>query len=781
MERFHPDYKVGLTTEQVDQRYRENLVNYDEQPKTKTVKEIVKSNCFTFFNYLNIGLGIFALVGGLLGGQGLASLKNCLFMGVIILNTIIGIIQEIISKKTIDKLSVLAESKVTTIRNHEMVEVSPYAIVLDDILCLEIGNQVVADSIIESGTVEVNEAFITGEEKTISKRKGDTLLSGSFIISGKCYAKVEHVGKENYISKISAEAKYVKQVNSVIMHSFEAMLKVLATLIIPIGIVFLINQLIATNYEFSEAIISTTAALIGMIPEGLVLLTSSVLAVSVVRLSRFKVLVQQLYCIETLARVDVICLDKTGTITEGNMEVKDILIKGKHTEEEIEKILRSITYALDDKSPTFMAIESKYKAKKIYQAIDTMPFSSIRKFSACRFEEGTFYLGAPEYLVKENKKEEEIEELQKDYRVLVLAHNEKEITEKPTKLDVCCYILIQDKIRPEAKETLEFFQNEGVEAKIISGDNHKTVAAIAKRAGLKNVKSINAMDITDDNIDEVAMEYNVFGRVKPDMKKRLVIALQNQGKTVAMTGDGVNDVLALKQADCSIAMASGSEAARNVSQLVLLDNNFNSMPKILAEGRRSINNVERSASLLLMKTIFTILLILICIFTTEEYFFIPIHLTLITFFTISVPSFVLALEPNTNLVKDHFMIRIISKALPPALTVVFNIVMILLFRNQFSLDPDLCTTLTVFLTAATGFIFLKQICKPFNVLRTILFVVLLLGFIYITLTQYTFFNIMKFNFDTALIFGVLLICSMFVFDKLNALVKWCLHITKIEI
>ena len=248
MERFHPDYKEGLTTEQVDQRYRENLVNYDEQPKTKTVKEIVKSNCFTFFNYLNIGLGIFALVGGLLGGQGLASLKNCLFMGVIILNTIIGIIQEIISKKTIDKLSVLAESKVTTIRNHEMVEVSPYAIVLDDILCLEIGNQVVADSIIESGTVEVNEAFITGEEKTISKRKGDTLLSGSFIISGKCYAKVEHVGKENYISKISAEAKYVKQVNSVIMHSFEAMLKVLATLIIPIGIVFLINQLIATNY-----------------------------------------------------------------------------------------------------------------------------------------------------------------------------------------------------------------------------------------------------------------------------------------------------------------------------------------------------------------------------------------------------------------------------------------------------------------------------------------------------------------------------------------------------
>lgn len=781
MERFNPSYKDGLTSEQVNKRYQENLVNYDEQPKTKTIKEIVKTNCFTFFNYLNIGLGIFALVGGILGGQGIASLKNCLFMGVIIMNTIIGIIQEIISKKTIDKLSVLAESKVKVIRDKAEKEISPHEIVMDDILCLEIGNQVVADCIIEQGSVEVNESFITGEEKTISKVKGDTLLSGSFIISGKCYAKVEHVGKENYISKISAEAKYVKQVNSVIMHSFESMLKVLATLIIPIGIVFLINQLIATDYEFSSAIISTTAALIGMIPEGLVLLTSSVLAVSVVRLARYKVLVQQLYCIETLARVDVICLDKTGTITEGNMEVKDIIIKGSHKEEEIEKVLKSITYALDDKSPTFMAIENKYKAKKVYQAVDSMPFSSIRKFSAVEFEDKTFYLGAPEYVLKGEEKDNEIEELQKDYRILVLASNKNKMTEKPSKLDVHCYILIQDKIRLEAKDTLEFFQNEGVDAKIISGDNHKTVAAIAKRAGLKNVKSINAMDINEENIDEIVREYNVFGRVKPDMKKKLVMALQKQGKTVAMTGDGVNDVLALKQADCSIAMAAGSEAARNVSQLVLLDNNFNSMPKILAEGRRSINNVERSASLLLMKTIFTILLILICIFTTEEYFFIPIHLTLITFFTISVPSFILALEPNTNLVKNHFMIRIISKALPPALTVVFNIVMILLFRNQFGLDVDLCTTLTVFLTGATGFIFLKQICQPFNMLRTILFVVLLLGFIYITLTQYTFFNIMKFNFDTALIFGVLLICSMFVFDKINAFVKWCLKVTKIEI
>lgn len=781
MERYNPSYKEGLTSEQVSKRQAERLVNYDEQPKTKTTKEIIKSNCFTFFNYLNIALGIFALVGGILGGQGIASLKNCLFMGVIMINTVIGIIQEIISKKTIDKLSVLAESKIVVIREKEQQEISPHEIVLDDILSLKIGNQVVADCIIEEGNVEVNESFITGEEKTISKGKGDSLLSGSFIVSGNCFAKVEHVGKENYISKISAEAKYVKQVNSVIMHSFESMLKVLATLIIPIGIIFLINQLVATNYQFSEAIISTTAALIGMIPEGLVLLTSSVLAVSVVRLSRYKVLVQQLYCIETLARVDVICLDKTGTITEGNMEVKDILISKKEKEIEIEKVLQSITYAQEDPSPTFKAIKEKYKPKKIYQAIDTMPFSSIRKFSAVAFEEGTYYLGAPEYILKKEFKDAKIEELQKDYRVLVLAGNKKEITEKPTGLEVYAYILIQDKIRKEAKDTLEYFQQQGVEAKIISGDNHKTVAAIAKRAGLKEVKSINAMEITDENIDEVVLQYNVFGRVKPDMKKKLVIALQKQGKTVAMTGDGVNDVLALKQADCSIAMSSGSEAARNVSQLVLLDNNFSSMPKILAEGRRSINNVERSASLLLMKTIFTILLILICIFTTEEYFFIPIHLTLITFFTISVPSFVLALEPNTALVKKHFMLRIISKAVPPALTVVFNIVMILLFRNEFGLDASLCTTLTVFLTGATGFIFLKQICSPFNLLRRVLYIVLLCGFIYVVLTQYTFFNISKIAFDTVLIFGVLLICSMYVFDKLNAFVKWLLKITKVEV
>ncbi len=780
MQRFNPDYKEGLSIEQVRQRYSENMVNYDEQPKTKSIEEIIKTNCFTFFNYLNIGLGIFALVGGILGGQGVASLKNCLFMGVIIVNTIIGIIQEIISKKTIDKLSVMAESKVKVVRDGEKKEVSPYSIVIDDILLLETGNQVVADSIVQSGRVEVNESFITGEEKTITKVEGDHLLSGSFIISGKCYVKVEHVGKDNYISKISAEAKYIKQVNSVIMNSFEKMLKVLAVLIIPIGIIFLINQLMATDYNFPTAIISTTAALIGMIPEGLVLLTSSVLAVSVVRLSRYKVLVQQLYCIEILARVDVICLDKTGTITEGKMEVKDVLVRGRNSLDDINDILKSITYALDDKSPTFMAIEDKYKARNIYSAVDTLPFSSIRKFSGVEFDNYTYYLGAPEYVLKNQELDDEIEEAQKDYRVLVLARNKNKLTETPSNLKECAYILIQDRIRKEAKDTLEFFQNEGVEAKIISGDNHKTVAAIAKRAGFKNVNSINAMDINDNNIDEIVKKYNVFGRVKPDMKKKLVIALQKQGRTVAMTGDGVNDVLALKQADCSIAMSSGSDAARNVSQLVLLDNNFNSMPKILAEGRRSINNVERSASLLLMKTIFTILLILICIFTTEEYFFIPIHLTLITFFTISVPSFILALEPNTNIVKKHFMLRIISKALPAALTVVFNIVMILLFKNQFNLNNDLCTTLTVFLTASTGFIFLKRICHPFNVLRYILFAILLGGFIYMTFTQYEFFNISQFNFDTLLIYIVLLICSIYIFDKIDLFIKWILKKTKID-
>lgn len=769
IKRYQPDYKEGLTSSQVNERVQNNLVNYNDQPPTKTIKEIIKSNFFTYFNFINIVLGAAIIGAGIYGGQFFNSLKNCLFMGVIICNSVISIIQEVISKKTIDKLSVLAEAKVKGIRNGKEVILGIEEIVLDDVLKFHMGNQVVTDSIILEGNVEVNESFLTGEVDPIPKTKGDTILSGSFIVSGSCYARVEHIGKDNYISKISSEAKYEKKVNSVIMNSFEKMLKVLSVIIVPVGILLLINQLKVTNNDITASIFNTVGALIGMIPEGLLLLTSSVMAVSVVRLSKYKVLVQQLYCIETLARVDVICLDKTGTITEGAMELSEVIPEEGIDKVRLDEVLANISYAFDNTNATMEAMQAYYKNKGIWTITEKIEFSSSRKFSAVSFDErGSYYIGAPEFVLKSDfsKYEDKISKYS-DYRVLVIAYTKDKLSEIPSNLKVLGFILIQDKIRKEAPDTLKYFKEQGVRVKIISGDNFKTVCSIAKRAGLEDAKGMDATLLTEDNIDQMLEKYDVFGRVTPSQKKMIIESLQRKGHTVAMTGDGVNDVLALKKADCSIAMASGSDAAKNVSQLVLLDSNFASMPQVVAEGRRTINNVERSSSLLLIKTIFTCILVVICIFMESEYFYMPIHLTLITSCTISIPSFVLALEPNHNRVKGKFMLKVVGKSLPAALTVVFNVVMIVLFRQQFSLDHDLTSTLIVIMTGTTGFIYLYRLCKPFNWFRGILFAFLITLFTYIVMFQSDFFDLSQITFNTVLLYIVFAICSIWIFDKLN--------------
>lgn len=769
------NYKKGLSTKEVNERISKNLINYIDEPKTKTTKEIIKTHVFTFFNFINILLGSLVLLSGLISGQFLYSLKNCLFVGVIFTNTIISIVEEILAKKTIEKLNVISDAKIKVIRDGESKEISREELVLDDVCLYSIGNQVVTDVEIINGTVEVNESFITGEEKTIEKKVGDKILSGSFIVSGKCYAKVSHIGKDNYISKITSEAKYVKNINSIIYNSFDKMLKILSFCLIPVGILFLINQLVITGFDVPNSIMSTVSALIGMIPEGLVLLTSSAMAVSVIRLRRYKVLVQELYAIENLARVDTICLDKTGTITEGIMEVHDIIPVKKNKLEDINEILSNYVYSLDDSSVTFKALK-KYigENKNNYNYLDKIDFSSSRKYSGVSFKEGNYYLGSPENLL--DKKDNDIKDFQKDYRVLVLCTS-KEKFGNVSKVTPLAYILIQDKIKENAKETLDYFKEQGVDIKIISGDNSLTVEKIANRAGINNIKSIDLTEVTDDKIKDIINEYNVFGRVKPDQKKKIICALKENGHFVGMTGDGVNDCLALKEADCSIAMANGSDAAKNVSQFVLLDSKIDNLPKILKEGRRSINNIERSSSLLLSKTIFTILLILVCVYLSREYFYIPIQLTLITLFTIGIPSFILALESNNELVKGKFLQKVFLKSLPSALTVVFNVVIIGLFQRQFSLDADLCNTLTVFLTATTGFIFLNNICKPYNLLRAILMTVLLLGFGYCAIFQYNFFNISYINEDTILVFIVLFICSLFIFDKLTSLSKYILKKT----
>ena len=777
MERYNPNYREGLTLEQVQERISNNLVNYNDQPPTKSIKKIIASNFFTYFNFLNLVLGGAIIFAGIYGGEIWESIKNCTFMGVIIINSIISIVQEIISKKTIDKLSVLAASKVTTIRNSQEVELGIDEIVLDDVVKLSLGDQVVTDSVILNGDVEVNESFLTGEVDPIPKKKGDTILSGSFIVSGSAYAKVLHIGRDNYISKISSEAKYDKKVNSVIMNSFEKILKVLSVVIVPVGVLLFVNQLKVTDGNITSSIFNTVAALIGMIPEGLLLLTSSVMAVSVVRLAKYNVLVQQLYCIETLARVDVICLDKTGTITEGAMELTDVLGEDGIKSSEINEILSNIGYAFDNSNATMDAIRDKYSSKGIWSVSDKIEFSSSRKFSAVSFDNrGSYYLGAPEFVLKKDfdKYRKKVESYS-DYRVLVLAHNDCVLSDAPTNLDVIGFLLIQDKIRKEAPATLKYFKEQGVRVKIISGDNFVTVCNIAKRAGLVDAKGMDATLLNDDNIEESLEKYDVFGRVTPDQKKKIVEVLQKNGHTVAMTGDGVNDVLALKKADCSIAMASGSDAAKNVSQLVLLDSNFASMPEVVAEGRRTINNIERSASLLLIKTIFTAILVVICIFMNSEYFYMPIHLSLITACTISIPSFVLALEPNHERVRGNFMLKVVSKSFPAALTVVFNVVMIVLYKNYFDISEDITSTLIVMMTATTGFIFLYRICKPFNLLRGCLLVFLISLFVYLLLRHFTFFDLSQVNAGTMLLYVVFAICSVYIFNKLSLVVHFILN------
>ena len=763
----------GLSSQEVKMRINKNLINYVDEPKTKTIKEIVRSNVFTYFNFLNILLGSLVIISGLISGRLLYSLKNCLFVGVIFTNTIISIVEEILAKKTIDKLNLVTDTKISVIRDNNVKLVSREELVLDDVCIYNIGNQIVTDSVILDGVVEVNESFITGEEKIILKKKGDNLISGSFVVSGKCTVKVVHVGKDNYISKISSEAKYIKKTNSVIYNSFDKMLKVLSILLIPIGVVFFINQMVITSGNVSTSLMSTVSALIGMIPEGLVLLTSSAMAVSVIRLRRYNVLVQDLYSIENLARVDVICLDKTGTITEGIMEVKDIIPYKNNDVEKIKDILSNYVNALDDPSPTFKSILTYVGNSEDYTILETLSFSSIRKYSGVNFKEGTYFLGSPENISKE--KFDCIKEYQKDYRVLLLAKGKD--LKKLDDIEPIGFILIQDKIKENANETLNYFKEQGVDIKIISGDNPETVAKIAMRAGISDIKAIDMSDVIDDDIDKIIKEYNILGRVKPDQKKKIVNCLQNNNHFVAMTGDGVNDCLALKTADCSIAMANGSEAAKNVSQFVLLDSKIDNLPKILKEGRRSINNIERSSSLLLSKTIFTIILILACVYLSTEYFFIPIHLTLITMFTIGIPSFILALESNNELVKGNFLLKVFMKSIPSALTVVFNVIIIKLFEIHFNLDADLCSTQTVFLTATTGFIFLNNICKPYNLLRGCLMAFLLIAFGYCAIYQYSFFNISYINKDTILIFIVLFICSMYIFDKLKALTNYILKKT----
>lgn len=708
---------LSLSDEEVSTQEEKGLVNYNADTKSKSVKRIIFDNAVTLFNILNLVFMVMLILVG--------SYRDLLFMGVVAANTVIGIIQEIRSKIAVDKLSIVVSSDIKVVRSGEIKCIPSEKIVLGDIIILNSGLQIPCDCEIVSGFCYANESLLTGESDLIEKRAGDNLLSGSFVASGEVYAKVKNVGADNYAAKIQSEAKENKKVNSEIMRTLNKIITYCTIAIFPVGIALFVNKYFINNIPIDEAVTSVVAALIGMIPEGLILLTSTVLAVAVIRLSRKSVLVQQLFCIETLARVDTLCLDKTGTLTTGDLEVVDI-VPIDYDMDEIETALKSLAQSSLDKNSTIEAIDN-YINCDYYKALEVIPFVSEKKWSGAELENNKSYvLGAAEFIYNSNNELfDKINQIDKNYRVVSLSVSDNPFPSNaglPENLKPIALVVIKDQVRDNASQTIKYFIEQGVDLKIISGDNNQTVERIASSVGVPDAE--NSVDVTtldtDEKLKEAAEKYTVFGRVTPQQKRKLVIALKEKNHTVAMTGDGVNDVLALKESDCSIAVSSGSDAAKNVSQLVLVDNDFAHLPEVVAEGRRSINNIQRSASLFIVKTIYSIILALAFIFISVNYPFKPIQLSFTNAFIIGLPSFVLALQPNHNRIKGNFLKNIITRAWPGSFMVVANIFTLLFFTDRISYGEF--STLSVILTALVGVMTVIRLSIPINALRGALIV-----------------------------------------------------------
>ena len=704
----------GLSTAEVNQRISNGKINTVDNKITKSYKQIFLNNTITFFNILNAALlGLVLFVG---------SYKNTLFILVIIINTIAGIYQEIKAKRTLDRLSILTTSHVEVIRDDELKEIDIDQIVLDDYIVLTTGAQIPTDSILIDGHMETNESLLTGESDPVLKQNGDTLYSGSFITSGKGICKVIHVGDDNYMNQITQEAKRLKKHNSELNRCLNKILKYVSIVILPIGGLLFLKQFFYGNQTFNNSIVSTVAAILGMIPEGLVLLTSVALTLSVLRLAKQNTLVQELFCIETLARVDVLCLDKTGTITEGTMKVEfDV----KMSNVDISEIVGNLMHSLTDVNVTAQALKEHYQTKTNFNPYFVIPFSSDRKYSGTSyFNRGTYYIGAYQFLFPKGNEELEekcVDYASEGYRILVLAHTDEVMSNEalPVDLEPLGIIVLSDVIRKDAKETLAYFNEQGVDLKVISGDDPITVSSIAKRAGLNNAHHyVDATTLsTSEEIAEALNKYSVFGRVTPQQKKAMVVALKQQGHTVAMTGDGVNDVLAFKEADCSIAMASGSDAAKNAANLVLLDNNFDAMPHIVDEGRRVINNITMSASMFLIKTIFSALIAISTIFFGQAYPFEPIQLSLISACGVGIPTFFLTYEANFARVEGNFLETVLEKSFPSAFTIAIGATLVTNIGLALNYDPNMLSTVCVLFTGWNYTIALLKIYRPLTKYR----------------------------------------------------------------
>lgn len=725
---FNTSPQTGLTAAEVAERVAAGKVNGEQTVRTKSVADILRSNILTFFNFVFIVLAV--LLAGFVP-DGMDGIGNFGFLILIVFNTLVGIIQELRAKRTMDRLSLLSAPKALVIRDGEEKEIPLEEIVLDDITELAAGRQVCADGVVVEGSCEVNESLITGEPDAIVKNVGDKVMSGSFVVSGRARCRVEHIGADNFVMKISKGAKYFKKPTSEIWRSLMLIVKVMSIVIVPLGIALFCSKYFRDPSQLNDTVLTTIGSVIGMIPSGLVALASTVFCVSVIRLSRHKTIAQDLYCVETLARVDVLCLDKTGTITEGSMEVNDIIPRDGLSGEEMKAMLKAVVEGTGDENATAQALAAYLDGvQAIAETERAIPFSSARKWSGVRAGGVSYALGAVEFVLPRNSSEitEKASELAAEgYRVLACVSSKKDFndTELPDEVVFEGFVIITDKIRKEAPDTLRFFREQGVDVKIISGDNPETVRAVAKRAGLEKCDEIIDMSTlsTEEEIREAATRYTIFGRVLPDQKLLLVKALKAAGHTVAMTGDGVNDVLALKEADCSVAMASGSDAAKNVSSLVLMDSNFASMPRIVAEGRRSINNLERSASLYIMKTVYSVLLALLFMIVNQPLPFEPRNLTLIGGVTIGMPSIVLALEPNNDLVKGRFLTKVLCLAVPGGIVVLLGACGLLVADACFlQVTPEQLRTMYCIVTTFVGLIYLFRIALPPTIIHCVVFV-----------------------------------------------------------
>ncbi len=734
--------ETGLTSNQVEQRIQAGEVNKAVDDQFKTNKQIIRENLFTYFNLIFLVLSILLIFVG--------AYKDLTFLPVIVLNTVIGIVQEIRAKKILSKLNVMNTTEIVALRDSKEEKVPIEKLVKGDLVLLKTGDQIPADGKVVKGNIRVNESLLTGESDEITKEVGDDLMSGSFVVSGSAYMQLEKVGKESYISKLTIKAKAMgSREQSEMVRSINKLIKWVGIIIIPLGIALFSMSFFVNHMSLYRSIVSMEAAIIGMIPEGLYLLTTIALALSAVRLARKQVMLHDMKSVETLARVNVLCVDKTGTITENCMSVTQMHPCGENADiAEIQGLVSDFAAAQDSDNETMAAVKNYFREPTGALPLKVTGFSSEFKYSSVTMENGAYVMGAPEFVLKEeyDKHRAVIESYsRKGYRVLVFGeysgHPDGKALEQPIR--PICFITLSNPIRANAPETFRYFAEQGVEIKVISGDNPVTVSEVAKQAGIRNAGNyIDASTLTtESSINDAVKRYTVFGRVTPDQKRQFVKALKRAGKTVAMTGDGVNDVLALKDADCSVAMASGSDAAAQAAQLVLLESDFSKMPEVVAEGRKVVNNLERSGSLFLVKNIFSLILSILSMCFGIVYPLKPAQISLVSMFTIGIPAFFLSQMPNRDLIKGKFMTNILLKALPAGVTDTIVVAAMIYFGNIFNVGRSDIATASTILLSMVGLMIVFEICKPMDVYKMWLWIGCTVGLIFCMLFVSDFFSI----------------------------------------